>query len=384
MNEQWQEWARRFLPVCQFCRGEVYYPCSVGAYTNRARLKGPLSSKNAYWRLSGQAREAEKSSKPPPLAPVYIHFRPHLQRPDLLDIVYVFFYSYNSPYLLCSNGCCPDLSHDQSFSDSAQAAQADSTVPIAVDSESLSSCPMQTSLNIASSLCCLTPASLTCSKCPSCPTCPTNWKRGLGGCAPYAGAHDADFEHVAVRLNVTNGSPVALYCSRHGKGQWTAWKGVRKASKTIPTPTTTINNGRYKGKVKGNGNGNGSGSGNAAEKKVTNTDRPIIYVARGSHASYALPALYCRIAGAANDDVRRGCHGLRWAPDPIQNVQWLDVQPIPQWLAFRGNWNKQGLGGLQERLWWTRAPVVSATESCGQLPGGWPWWPGASGCLICS
>jgi hypothetical protein len=118
------------------------------------------------------------------------------------------------------------------------------------------------------------------------------------------GAHYADFEHVTIELNAQN-SPQRIYFAAHGYnwGAWRDWDSIE-----------------------------------------LHDNRPVVYVARGSHASYWAPGVYWRIFGLANDLCDSG---TEWDPN---TVVVLNNQP---YLEYRGTWGFNKIRGPNRNKWWT-------------------------------
>jgi len=135
------------------------------------------------------------------------------------------------------------------------------------------------------------------------------------GCC-RAGAHQADIEHVTVRLGRAgrpgeggDWRPLAVFLSQHGGGSWVPWRDV--------------------------------------EVQVGSASRPRVYVSRGSHAmsgERGIRLLYC---GAAHD--RADGRGAYWRPHQLRE---LDPAEMP-FLRFEGRMGAPDSGKMPPRHpWW--------------------------------
>lgn len=123
--------------------------------------------------------------------------------------------------------------------------------------------------------------------------------------------HFADFEHITTRVN-TDGELNSIYYARHGY-YWGEWK-------------------------------------NAPEIERTEDGRPIIYVAKSSHANYPKPGTYFRIFFLANDKTNKG---IKWDPNEV-----IDITEH-SYSKYRGRWSSDQLG-LPNQKWWYRENDISA------------------------
>lgn len=129
------------------------------------------------------------------------------------------------------------------------------------------------------------------------------------------GEHYADIEHQMIEFN-TSGKPLRMYFAAHGgeNGMWVAWDKVEHASNS--------------------------------------PDTPIVYVARGSHASYPKIGYWFRLYGAANDQTNRG---HLWEPgvnilyDPSSDRYDPKTMGWIRWTRDVGN---GAVGGLAQQAWW--------------------------------
>lgn len=72
-------------------------------------------------------------------------------------------------------------------------------------------------------------------------------------------------------------------------------------------------------------------------------ERPVVYVAKGSHAHYNAPRTYVRIFGVANDKTGRG---ERLDP-PL-----VEINEGTPWVAYEGYWGINEIRGPRWRDWW--------------------------------
>lgn len=129
-----------------------------------------------------------------------------------------------------------------------------------------------------------------------------------------AGAHQADLERVRVVVSKATGEVQRVYYAAHGLGDglWVQAADVRFAD--------------------------------AAKR------RPLVHVARGSHACYPSHGTYWRACGLAND----ACDGRKaWVP--------RGVEPWPAELTrFIGRFSRQVMNPTQQS-WWTVETGTSTT-----------------------
>ncbi|KAI0972328.1 vacuolar sorting-associated protein [Xylaria arbuscula] len=141
------------------------------------------------------------------------------------------------------------------------------------------------------------------------------------------GNHVGDWEHAMVRFE--SGEPRAMYFSEHEGGQAYAWQSVEKR-------------------------------GNATE-----TQRPVIYSAVGSHAMYAMPGNHPYVLPfqMLKDETDRG---PLWDPSRNFRSYWYDytaaegegLEPTLEnpdaptsWFHFKGRWGDQMYGLDDTRQW---------------------------------
>ena len=137
------------------------------------------------------------------------------------------------------------------------------------------------------------------------------------------GAHDADIERVTLEVDPDTLKVERIFFGAHGQGngRWIDWDKA---------------------------------------EKYENTNRPIVYVARGSHACYPEEGYYIRFAGAANDRCNKG---YSWN---IQNYQLLvnkldesgNINPLYDpstmgFLNYAGDWGFGHVSSLMWKSWWT-------------------------------
>lgn len=124
------------------------------------------------------------------------------------------------------------------------------------------------------------------------------------------GAHFGDIEHITVVLNSDN-SISELFYSAHGssEGRWLK-----------PTDVT------FEG------------------------DRPIVYVAKYSHASYPKEGVVFRFFGFGNDYTNKG---IKWNPQVVRLYEDTDTVNFNKntmgWMYYRGNIGYDGVGSLGVR-----------------------------------
>jgi len=123
-------------------------------------------------------------------------------------------------------------------------------------------------------------------------------------CCCKLGRHEADLEHVTMRVKKETQSLVAVYFSAHKSldGQW-----------------------RYVG--------------NMEEETGPNGEiHPVVYVALNSHACYPTTGMKLRILGFANDMCHVDESSLTWRPKVMLHLADLD------WSDYAGCWGGSGSG----------------------------------------
>lgn len=129
------------------------------------------------------------------------------------------------------------------------------------------------------------------------------------------GTHVGDWEHVMLRFKTAGSAPEALWYSQHGNGQAFRYGAVEKDGDGV---------------------------------------RPVVYVARGSHANYAIPGTHAHgipnlnLPGGALEDYTD--KGRRWDALGSSWVYAFDAEsgkftaygdaPVA-WLGFAGRWGDQ-------------------------------------------
>ena len=140
-------------------------------------------------------------------------------------------------------------------------------------------------------------------------------------------AHEADMEHITVRVNKDLNTIYQIYYAAHdGEGKW------------------------Y---------GSQTSIGIQDGYRVTNDGRPIVYSAINSHASYPWAGRQYRGTELPDDATSDG--GIEW--DCRQNVINLGEKTYPcegmQWIQYSGHWGEMG------ETSWTNGPYGPAYQS---------WW----------
>lgn len=125
----------------------------------------------------------------------------------------------------------------------------------------------------------------------------------------YIGHHYADIEHITVEL--VNDKISRIYFAQHSYGEWK----------------------------------------NTTEFE-TEGDRPICYIAKGSHATYPYAGTYVRICGFANDYTEKG---FRWDA-PIQMLYEPSHSKYDSktmgFLEYHGYWGWGHVAGISDKLYW--------------------------------
>lgn len=147
------------------------------------------------------------------------------------------------------------------------------------------------------------------------------------------GAHDADIEHITLEVDATNLEIERVFYGAHGQGdgKWVRWSKV---------------------------------------EKWQNTERPVVYIAKGSHACYPKPGYFVRFAGAANDSCNRG---TLWDVETFQLiVDKMDTKgnAHPQYdpktmgfLNYNGDWGFGQVSSLRWKSWWTAEGASKEKEN---------------------
>lgn len=142
----------------------------------------------------------------------------------------------------------------------------------------------------------------------------------IAGCID-AGMHDADFEHMTIRLNASM-AVIAVWYGSHGwrDGCW-----------------------RFPGQF-----------------EVEAGCRPVAYVAYHGHGLYPEPGRWWRIWGFANDVCERG---PRWDAETVHLLHISHCHretPCHQsWLSFSGWWELEGINSVHQQQWWYEEPRES-------------------------
>lgn len=142
-----------------------------------------------------------------------------------------------------------------------------------------------------------------------------------------AGEHLADIEHITIELDIYN-TPLRYYYASHGKKEGTWYQ--------------------------------------PSEIEFEN-DRPVIYVARGTHASYNKPAIFPRFFGFTKDETNKG---YRWEPD-YQIINYPDDPNFSfnsSWFFYPGRWGDQGIRGVVKQDWFSELPMISKSRVTFQKP----------------
>jgi len=126
------------------------------------------------------------------------------------------------------------------------------------------------------------------------------------------GSHYADIEHITVEVNRHTGNLLRVYYSAHGykAGMWK----------------------------------------NADEIDYNIDGRPIVYLAKGSHASYPKSGTYYRIYGFANDLCN---NGYKWTPNIIK---LSDAEEI---VKYNGTWGFDSVRNMSLQKWWQKENEIS-------------------------
>jgi len=140
----------------------------------------------------------------------------------------------------------------------------------------------------------------------------------------WLGAHDGDWEHITVRVNKRTDAISHIYYGAHG------WR---------------------------------DGVWRAAGQFETDQQRPVVYVARGSHACYPHAGRWLRIWCGANDHCERG---WRWDADRTLLLHFSSGGSEAEdgevgWLRYSGWWEYEGINTPHQQQWWYREPLTSNT-----------------------
>ena len=140
----------------------------------------------------------------------------------------------------------------------------------------------------------------------------------------WLGAHDGDWEHITVRVDKSSDRISHIYYGAHG------WR---------------------------------DGVWRAAGEFETDDGRPVVYIAKGSHACYPNAGRWLRIWAGANDLCERG---WRWDADRTLLLHFsstgTDVEDKDiSWLRYSGWWEYEGINTPHQQQWWYREPLTSNT-----------------------
>ena len=129
------------------------------------------------------------------------------------------------------------------------------------------------------------------------------------------GEHQADIEHVVIRLSAETKKPIAIFFSAHGiqDGVWVKYEQVQKYN-------------HY----------------------------PVVYVAKFSHAMYPKASTWYRIFFLANDHTDDGVHWL-------SNNLVVLTEDNPVWVKYTGTWGIDSVTNMSQQLWYTQQPTKSNT-----------------------
>jgi len=170
---------------------------------------------------------------------------------------------------------------------------------------------------------------------------PYNGPYHIFGLIP-AGIHDADFEHLVVRVRRKTREEIAeggnevdvggeilhVWYGSHGykDGYWaTAAKNNKKMRRH--------------------------------EFELRDGTHPVIYIAHHSHAIYSHPSTYWRILGFANDVCVRDENSI-WTPSEVvliydpSHYRFDASKTSTSWVGYRGHWCCDGISSVQCQGWW--------------------------------
>lgn len=135
------------------------------------------------------------------------------------------------------------------------------------------------------------------------------------------GDHEADIEHVTLRLDLVTRQVIAIYYSAHSdEGRWIDKKDIKFIDK-----------------------------------------RPIVYVAKYSHAMYHTEGRQWRIMGFANDKTD---FGFAWNDYDLTGVE----EDSPRWMSYTGKWSRDGVNSVIVKDWWLTQPTKNSNWLTRMLP----------------
>ena len=140
----------------------------------------------------------------------------------------------------------------------------------------------------------------------------------------WLGAHDGDWEHVTMRVDKHSQRVSHIYYGAHG------WR---------------------------------DGVWRAAGEFETDGERPVVYVARGSHACYPHAGRWLRIWAGANDLCERG-HRWDASRTLLLHLSASGGEAEDRevaWLRYSGWWEYEGINSVHQQQWWYREPTTSNT-----------------------
>lgn len=135
------------------------------------------------------------------------------------------------------------------------------------------------------------------------------------------GAHNADIEHITLEFD-SNHELLRAYYAAHGytEGTW------------VPEQDVTFRR-----------------------------RRPVVYVAKHTHANYFDRGIVFRYLGFGNDEMERK---IRWEPDVVYIREENDLYFTPDnsWVYFPGRWMNFGIAGVVSQQWYNEIETESAVH----------------------
>ena len=82
-------------------------------------------------------------------------------------------------------------------------------------------------------------------------------------------------------------------------------------------------------------------------------NRPLVYVAKYSHAMYYTEGTHYRIFGLAND---KTSFGYCWLNNDLVKVD----ENNPVWMQYTGKWSREGIDSVIKKDWWTKQSLQTS------------------------
>jgi hypothetical protein len=165
-----------------------------------------------------------------------------------------------------------------------------------------------------------------------------NGNLDVAGCFK-AGAHQADIEHVTMRIDRTTKKLLGVYYSAHATvdGAWVTGKDIK------------------------------FDDGKDGKDGVSH---PLVYVAKNSHAMYSAPGTWARFCCFANDSITVDTEHTptSWIPQVFVKADTVSDAPV---LRYKGNWGNDGVSNFPDKISFSTGEVLTSNT----------WWRRMFCCL---